>query len=166
MRRPCLLIARVIIARIHNDAYVENFTPLSGSNLSTALMRPMAPSCFKSSKDSPYLRYLLAMGNTKPMLAFTKRFLSEIDSGLLTTCSNDLGPAVIVLPIKFILSRSDSSAISGWYKASMISNELHAAHTRHGKHATSDQIRHRYGFLRLGRSAFRSFGELSSFNRM
>jgi hypothetical protein len=36
--------ARVMDWRIHQTAYVENLTPRSGSNLSTARMRPRFPS--------------------------------------------------------------------------------------------------------------------------
>lgn len=45
--------ARFSAWRIHQDAYVLNLTPLPGSNLSTARIKPMLPSCTRSCRGRP-----------------------------------------------------------------------------------------------------------------
>ena len=64
MVRPLSATARCTACLIHHVAYVENLQPRSGSNFSTAFIRPMLPSWIRSSKGSPWLRYFLAMLTT------------------------------------------------------------------------------------------------------
>ncbi len=45
--------ARLIDCLIHQDPYVLSLPPFSGSNLSTAFMRPMLPSEMRSESGSP-----------------------------------------------------------------------------------------------------------------
>ena len=52
LSRKCRLISPTIVG----VAYVENSSPRSGSNLSTALMRPIVPTCTRSSSGSPRSR--------------------------------------------------------------------------------------------------------------
>src|SRR5947209_19949935 len=58
--RPLSATARWTACLIHQVAYVENLKPRSGSNLSTAFIKPMLPSWIKSSSGNPCPRYFLA----------------------------------------------------------------------------------------------------------
>src|SRR5918995_277652 len=60
MVRPLSATARCTACLTHQVAYVENLQPRSGSNFSTAFIRPMLPSWMRSSKGSPIPRYFLA----------------------------------------------------------------------------------------------------------
>ena len=60
--------ARVTAWRIHHVAYVEKRLPISGSNFSTARIRPAFPSWMRSSKATPRPRYFLAMEITNRKL--------------------------------------------------------------------------------------------------
>src|SRR5215210_5869906 len=71
MVRPLSAIALVIACLIHHVAYVENLKPLDGSNFSAALMRPRLPSWMRSRKETPRLRYFLAIETTSLRLAST-----------------------------------------------------------------------------------------------
>src|SRR5918993_5572039 len=56
--------ARVTACLIHHVAYVEKRLPISGSNFSTARIRPAFPSWIRSSKATPRPLYFLAMEMT------------------------------------------------------------------------------------------------------
>ena len=67
---------RVMAWRIHQVAYVENLYPRRYSNLSTAFMRPILPSCIRSRNSSPRLVYFFAMEMTRRRLASTISFFA------------------------------------------------------------------------------------------
>src|SRR5215212_2596057 len=74
MVRPLSATARCTACLIHHVAYVENLQPRSGSNFSTARIRPTLPSWIRSSKGSPIPRYLLATLTTS-LRFFSTSFL-------------------------------------------------------------------------------------------
>ena len=70
-------IERVIACLIHQVAYVENLKPFLYSNFSTALIRPILPSCTRSKKCKPLLVYFLAIDTTSLRLALMRRSLAS-----------------------------------------------------------------------------------------
>src|SRR5215212_6784761 len=78
MVRPLSAMALVMACLIHHVAYVENLKPLNGSNFSAALISPRLPSWMRSRKDTPRLRYFLAMETTSLRLASTRRSLDLV----------------------------------------------------------------------------------------
>src|SRR5919107_4520365 len=82
MVRPLSATARCTACLIHHVAYVENLQPRSGSNFSTARIRPTLPSWIRSSKGSPIPLYLLATLTTS-LRFFSTSFLRALSSPAL-----------------------------------------------------------------------------------
>src|SRR5215208_3292094 len=82
MVRPLSATARCTACLIHHVAYVENLQPRSGSNFSTARIRPTLPSWMRSSKGNPIPRYLLATLTTS-LRFFSTSFLRALSSPAL-----------------------------------------------------------------------------------
>src|SRR5215210_744711 len=70
--------ARVTAWRIHHVAYVEKRLPISGSNFSTARIRPALPSWIRSSKSTPRPLYFLAIEITSRRLHSISRRLATV----------------------------------------------------------------------------------------
>jgi hypothetical protein len=76
---------------------VEKRKPRSGSNFSTAFIRPMLPSWIRSSKGSPMPRYFLATETTSLRFfsislwrAFLSPAFARLDSSISSACVSSL----------------------------------------------------------------------------
>src|SRR5919107_1022412 len=104
MVRPLWATARSTACLTHQVAYVENLQPRSGSNFSTAFIRPMLPSWIRSSKGSPIPLYFLAT------LTTSLRFFS------MSFCRAPLSPALARLERSISSARVSSLPLSMWAK--------------------------------------------------
>ena len=78
---PPSLNKRFISPKMTGTAYVENFTPLSSSNPSTAFTKPRHPAWNRSSYSIPRDLNRLAQAWTKPILSLI--FCSRLSIGTL-----------------------------------------------------------------------------------
>src|SRR5215211_8863446 len=96
-------MARVTACLIHQVAYVEKRLPISGSNFSTALIKPALPSWIKSSKGTPRPRYFLAMEITSRRFDSMSLFLALSSPPWARLLRSRSSPASSSRPLRTLL---------------------------------------------------------------